>query len=469
MAERMTDAVRYADTAFFGHPRGLAWLSFSEVWERFSYYGMQALLVLYMTHYLLQPGHIEHVAGFGPFRAAIESLYGPLTPAALASAIFGLYAGFVYLTPIAGGLLADRVLGRTRTVTVGALLMTMGHFLMAFEVSFLLALACLLIGIGCFKGNIATQVGDLYPPGDPRRADASQIYMLGIQLAVIVSPLVCGTLGQLYGWDLGFGAAGVGMLIGLTVYLTGRPWLPPEPKLIRGAAKTPRAPLLPGQGRTIFVLALIVPVFAVASVGNQEIFNAYLVWGEANYQLVFFGKTMPITWILSFSSIISAATIILTVMFWRWWARRWTEPDEITKVTIGIVIAALAPLALALASAKIAATGEKAGLGWALAFELLNDFGFANFFPVGLALFSRAAPKALGGMIIGVFYLHLFIGNLLVGWLGGLLERMPATNFWLMHAGLIAAAALVLLVLRGAMGRVLAPAAAIGDAAVQGA
>ena len=347
--------------------------------------------------------------------------------------------------------------------------MTMGHFLMAFEVSFLLALACLLIGIGCFKGNIATQVGDLYPPGDPRRADAYQIYMLGIQLAVIVSPLVCGTLGQLYGWDLGFGAAGVGMLIGLTVYLTGRPWLPPEPKLIRGAAKTPRAPLLPGQGRTIFVLALIVPVFAVASVGNQEIFNAYLVWGEANYQLVFFGKTMPITWILSFSSIISAATIILTVMFWRWWARRWTEPDEITKVTIGIVIAALAPLALALASAKIAATGEKAGLGWALAFELLNDFGFANFFPVGLALFSRAAPKALGGMIIGVFYLHLFIGNLLVGWLGGLLERMPATNFWLMHAGLIAAAALVLLVLRGAMGRVLAPAAAIGDAAVQGA
>ena len=104
-----------------------------------------------------------------------------------------------------------------------------------------------------------------------------------------------------------------------------------------------------------------------------------------------------------------------------------------------------------------------------MAFELLNDFGFANFFPVGLALFSRAAPKALGGMIIGVFYLHLFIGNLLVGWLGGLLERMPATNFWLMHAGLIAAAALVLLVLRGAMGRVLAPAAAIGDAAVQGA
>jgi POT family proton-dependent oligopeptide transporter len=469
MAERMTDAVRYADKAFLGHPRGLAWLSFSEVWERFSYYGMQALLVLYMTHYLLQPGHVEHVAGFGPFRAAIESVYGPLSPQALASAIFGLYAGFVYLTPILGGILADRVIGRTNTIVVGALLMTAGHFLMAFEVSFLPAMFCLLIGIGCFKGNIATQVGELYAPGDPRRADAFQIYMLGIQLAVIVSPLVCGTLGEVYGWHWGFGAAGVGMLIGLTTYLTGRPWLPPEPKVARGAARAPRPPLLPGEGRTIFVLALIVPVLAVASVGNQEIFNAYLVWGEANYQLVFFGKTMPITWLVSFDAIFSTATLLLAVMFWRWWSTRWKEPNEMTKLTIGIAIAALAPLTLAAASMIVATTGQKVGLGWAVAFELLNDFGFANFFPVGLALFSRAAPKALGGMMIGVFYLHLFIGNMLVGWLGGLLETMSGSAFWLMHAGLIAGAAAVLVIVRGAAGRVFAPAALIDDEVVRAA
>jgi POT family proton-dependent oligopeptide transporter len=469
MAKRMTDAVRYADKAFLGHPRGLAWLSFSEVWERFSYYGMQALLVLYMTHYLLLPGHVEHVAGFGPFRAAIESAYGPLSPQALASAIFGLYAGFVYLTPILGGILADRVIGRTNTIIVGALLMTAGHFLMAFEVSFLPAMFCLLIGIGCFKGNIATQVGELYAPGDPRRADAFQIYMLGIQLAVIVSPLVCGTLGEVYGWHWGFGAAGVGMLIGLTTYLAGRPWLPPEPKIARGTARVPRAPLLPGEGRTIVVLALIVPVLAVASVGNQEIFNAYLVWGEANYQLVFFGKTMPITWLVSFDAIFSTVTLLLAVMFWRWWSKRWKEPNEMTKLTIGIVIAALAPLTLATASAIVATTGQKVGLGWAVAFELLNDFGFANFFPVGLALFSRAAPKALGGMMIGVFYLHLFIGNMLVGWLGGLLERMSGTSFWLMHAGLIAGAAVVLVVVRSAAGRVLAPAALIDDGVVRAA
>jgi POT family proton-dependent oligopeptide transporter len=318
MAGREAEAVRQSDTAFLGHPRGLAWLSFSEVWERFSYYGMQALLVLYMTHFLLTEGHVEHVFGFGQFRAAIESVYGALSPQALASAIFGLYAGLVYLTPIAGGILADRFIGRTRAVIVGATLMAMGHFLMAFEASFLLALLCLLIGVGCFKGNIATQVGDLYAPGDSRRADAYQIYMIGIQLAVIASPFVCGTLGEVYGWHWGFGAAGVGMVIGLAVYLSGLKWLPPEPPIVRRRTKSSRPQLAAGEGRAVFVLALLVPVLAVGSVGNQQIFNAYLVWGEANYQLEFFGRTMPITWILSFGSIVSTAAIAGSVLFWRW-------------------------------------------------------------------------------------------------------------------------------------------------------
>jgi POT family proton-dependent oligopeptide transporter len=127
-----------ADRSFLGHPRGLGYLAFTEAWERFSYYGMQTLLVLYMVNRLLHPGHIEHIAGFGPFRHLLESIYrGPLSVQALASAIFGLYTGLVYLTPIGGGLIADRVLGRTRTITIGALLMAAGHFLMAFDVSFL--------------------------------------------------------------------------------------------------------------------------------------------------------------------------------------------------------------------------------------------------------------------------------------------------------------------------------------------
>ena len=446
------------DRAFLGHPIGLGWLSASEFWERFSYYGMQALLVLYMTHTLLHSGHVENVLGFAPFRRALEWLYGPMTPQALASNIFGLYAGLVYLTPIGGGLLADRLIGRTRAVVLGASLMAIGHFLMAFEASFLLALLCLLFGVGCFKGNIASQVGDLYGPGDPRRADAYQIYLFGIQLAVILSPFVCGTLATVYGWSWGFGAAGVGMVIGLTVYLFGRYSLPREEPARRRDEPSTRPPLTRAGWLNIAVLVALLPVLAVAQIGNGEIFNAYLVWGEANYQLVFFGKTMPITWILSFGSIISASTIAMSVFFWRWWATRWREPDEITKITIGVVIGAMAPLLLAAASVLIAASKQKAGLGWAVAFEVVNDIGFANVLPVGLALYSRAAPKGTTAIVIGLYYLHLFAGNLLVGWLGGLLDKMPATTFWLLHVGLMLGAAAILLVARFAVGRVLAPA-----------
>src|SRR4051794_33372517 len=156
--------------AFLGHPRGLWYLAFTEAWERFSYYGMQSLLVLYMVKYLLLPDHVEHVAGFATFRHLIDP-GGVRSTQQIASTIFGLYTGFVYLTPIIGGLIADRLLGRTTTITIGALLMSLGHFLMAFEVTFLGALLCLLLGVGCFKGNLASQVGALYHRGDNRRAD----------------------------------------------------------------------------------------------------------------------------------------------------------------------------------------------------------------------------------------------------------------------------------------------------------
>jgi POT family proton-dependent oligopeptide transporter len=219
-----------ADRAFLGHPRGLGYIAFTEAWERFSYYGMQTLLVLYMTRQLLLPGHVENIAGFASFRTVLGKVYGGAdTTIALASAIFGTYTALVYLTPIAGGFIADRWLGRTRTITLGAILMAIGHFMMAFEGSFLGALLCLLLGVGCFKGNLASQVGALYAPGDLRRADAFQIYYLFINAAVIVAPLVTGTLGEKAGWHYGFGAAGVGMILGLVIYLSGRKWLPAEP------------------------------------------------------------------------------------------------------------------------------------------------------------------------------------------------------------------------------------------------
>src|SRR6202521_593658 len=294
------------DRSFVGHPRGLGCPAFPEAWERFSYYGMQSLLVLYMINRLLHPGHIERVAGFGPFRHLLESIYrGPLSIQALASTIFGLYPGLVYLTPIGGGLIADRVLGRTRTITIGAMLMSAGHFLMAFDFSFLVALTCLLCGVGCFKGNLASQVGALYATGDNRRADAFQIYYLFINGGVIISPLIAGTLGEVYGWHWGFGAAGVGMLIGLTIYLAGRKYLPPDSLVVDKHERAARTPLTHREKMAIVALLLLLPVLTMAVIPNQQIFNAYLVWAQDHADLIFFGKKMPTTWLITLDSIVS--------------------------------------------------------------------------------------------------------------------------------------------------------------------
>src|SRR5712692_3885097 len=423
------------DRSFIGHPRGLGYLAFTEAWERFSYYGMQSLLVLYMVNRLLYPGHIERIAGFGPFRYLLENVYrGPLSVQALASAIFGLYTGLVYLTPIGGGLIADRVLGRTRTITIGALLMAAGHFLMALDVTFLAALTCLLAGVGCFKGNLASQVGALYATGDNRRADAFQIYYIFINAGVIASPLIAGTLGEVYGWHWGFGAAGVGMLIGLTIYLSGRKWLPPDSPVVEKSKRAAKIPLSHREKMAIIALVALLPVLTIAVIGNQQIFNAYLVWAQDHADLVFFGRKMPTTWLITLDSIVSVSFLFIAVIFWRIWSKKYPEPTEINKIAIGRLIAVTGMLSLVIGAAIAAAAGGKVSIGWLIAFHVLNSAGFANVFPVSLALYARVAPAALSATIIGVYYLAFFAGNNLVGWIGGFLEKMPATQFWLLHA-----------------------------------
>lgn len=441
------------DHAFLGHPKGLAVLSAAEACERFSYYGMQALLVLYASKQLLQPAHIGHIWGFGPVHAFLGGVYGAVTPAAMAGSIAGLYAGLVYLTPLAGGLIADRLLGRTRTILLGAIVMAAGHFLMAFDQSFLIAIACLLIGTGCFKGNISAQVGDLYAEGDLRRADAFQIFMLCFQVSVMVAPLVCGTLGEKVAWHWGFGAAGVVMVASLFIYSAGRRWLPAEP-IVRRGATTARPPLRPGEGRRVVLLILLVPVIALAFVGNQEIFVGYELWGDAHYQLTFFGWAMPVTYLISVDAFVSTFTMAGSLAFWRWWATRRAEPDEITKLTIGTLIAAAGPLMLALGSAQ--AGGGKVSLGWGFAFHILNDIGFSNAYPVGLALYSRVAPKALTGTLVAVFYLSLFLCGLIVAKLATLLGVVSGFEFWLIHAALVGIAGLIFLAARKPIGRLTA-------------
>src|SRR6058998_351236 len=453
---------KFEDRAFFGHPRGLGYIAFTEAWERFSYYGMQSLLILYMVHQLLHPGHIEHIAGFASFRHFLETLYGgPLATQPLASAIFGLYTGLVYLTPIGGGLLADRLLGRTRTITIGALLMAAGQFLIAFDVTFLVALTSLLIGVGCFKGNLASQVGGLYATGDNRRADAFQIYYIFINAGVIISPLIAGTLGEVYGWHWGFGAAGVGMLIGLTIYLSGRKYLPPDSPVVEekeaSANHTAKTKLTRRDKIAIVVLIALLPFLTIAIIPNQQIFNAYLVWAQDHADLIFFGKKMPTTWLITLDSIVSVSFLFIAVVFWRLWSKKFPEPAEINKIAIGSLIAVTGMLSLVIGAAIAAASGGKVSIGWLIAFHVLNSAGFANVFPVSLALYARVAPAALSATIIGVYYLAFFAGNNLVGWIGGFLEKMPATQFWLLHASLAGMAGIIFLLAGKLFGHLLAP------------
>lgn len=457
-----SDARARHDRAFLGHPAGLGWLSFCELWERFSYYGMQALLVLYLSNYLFQPANIGAVAGMDALRSSIENVTGPRSPQQLASVVFGLYVGLVYLTPLFGGLLADRLLGRTRTVVIGALLMAAGHFLMAFETALLPALGCLLLGVGCFKGNIAAQVGDLYAPGDKRRASAFQIFMLAVQLAVIAAPIVCGTLGERVGWHWGFGSAGVGMLIGLVVYLAGRRWLPPEAPRGAGRAAQARPPLGRRAVQQVVLLVALIPLLMLSIVGNQQYNNGFPLWSQQHMDMTVGSFTVPVTWLQAVDALLSTTTMLASLAFWRWWATRRREPDEITKMALGCFVAAAAPALLMIPALAIEGGGARISILWSFGYALVNNIGFANIMPVGLALYSRAAPRGLQGLMIGLYYLHLFFGNSFVGWLAGLLETMPGSQFWALHAVLVAAAGVGLVLVKLVFGRLLAADEATG-------
>jgi len=422
------------DRRFLGHPIGLGYLAFTEAWERFSYYGMQSLLALYMVKELLLPGHIENVAFFDSFRR----LYGDLEGQALSSAIFGTYTASVYLTPILGGFLADRFLGKKRAVLLGALTMAAGHFLMAFEVSFLFALLALVIGSGLMKGNIASLVGSLYKPEDLRRADAFQIFYLGINAGVIASPLIVGTLGEKVGWHWGFGAAGVGMLVALAIYLAGQKHLPQD-QLERRDRSVPAPKLQRHEWPAVIALLLLIPVMAIAIVPNNQIFNAYLIWGDEQFNLIWNGEKLPTTWLVTLDAIVSVSFLAGVALFYRWYGKHWREPDEVSKLIIGSVFSVGGMLCLFMA-ASTQMPGEKIGLFWPVAFHIINSIAFAHMLPVSLALFAKVAPKAINATVIGLYYLAFFSANALVGKIGTWYTTMPTTSFWLLHAGLAGAA-----------------------------
>ena len=432
ISDATPDFEQQGDRAFLGHPKGLGYLAFTEGCERFSYYSMQTLLVLYMVKYLLLPGHVEQVAGLAWLNA---TFFPGLTGQPLASAIFGTYTSLVYATPILGGIIADELFGRKATLIAGGSAMALGHFLMAFEGSFLVALLALVIGVGLFKGNIASQVGALYGPSDLRRAMAFQIFYIAISVSVIAAPLVSGTLGEKVGWHWGFGAAGVVMVVGLIIYLSGSRWLPADdsrPSAADRASASARAKLTRAEWRQVIALVILIPMLGISLLTNQEIFNAYLVWGDQQFQLTFGGMTLPTSWLITLDAILRFSMLVAVAAFWKWWSLRRAEPDELTKMIIGSLFSMAAGMCLVIAAWSQPA-GSKIGLMWPFMFHLLNSIGFAHILPVSLALFSKIAPRAINSTVIGLYYLAFFMANALVGKIGGLYSSLPTPTFWLIH------------------------------------
>jgi len=440
-------------TILRSHPPGLALLFFTETWERFSYYGMRALLVLYMTEQLLLAPTARHVLGYEYLHRSLESVFGPLGPQAMASQIYGLYTSLLYFTPFFGGLLADRVLGQYRTVIIGAIVMAIGHFLMASETFFLLALLCIIVGNGCFKPNVSTQVGHLYSRTDARRDSAFSIFYMGINLGATVAPMVCGTLGEVYGWHYGFVTAGIGMLAGLTIYVGGRRHLPRD--VARDFPAAVRQPARRGADiKAIAALCLVACVITFFWAAYEQQGNAIVLWVRDFTDRSFFGLfELRTTWFLSLNPLFIFLLTPLLVASWTWAAARGGGMSPGTKMALGCLFACAAYGVLVLAVAL--AGGTRVSWAWMVLFFILLTLAELHVSPVALSLFSRAAPAWAASMMMGVWFMSGVAGNYLAGVMGSFWERLPKGTFWALAGAVPLFAGLIMLGLRGLLDRII--------------
>ena len=424
---------RAGESTFFGHPKGLAYLTFTEALERFSYYGMTALLALYMSKQLLLPGHAEQVLGLGALRDLLE-MRGPMSNIAFASLVYGWYGGLVYLTPILGGWLADRWLGTTLAVTLGALLMAAGHLAMSFDASFLIALALLIVGSGLLKGNIAAQVGQLYPPNDEsRRTRGFTIFSAGINVGAVGGPIACGGVAAVYGWHAGFGLAAVLMLVALATYLSGLRHLPGRKPRGRRRGGAPLPPLTAEERRRTALLALLFALIVLAFASYMMIWNIGILWVDERVDLSSPLGAVPAAWFNSIDAFASIVAVPPLVALWAWQAKRASEPNDIAKIAIGAALNGFSALILAAGAALSGADG-KTHVAWAIAGFFGMGVAFLYYWPVLLALVSRQAPAKINSTMMGCAYLTIFFGSVIMGWVGSFYETMSPAAFWMLDS-----------------------------------
>ena len=435
-----------SDQAFFGHPKGLGYLAGTELWERFSFYAMQSLLMLYMTKYLLLPDNSGNVVGLGTYRSVLEAVFGPMTDLALAAQTFGLYSGLILVTPLVGAWLGDRVLGRTKTVTLGALLMSAGHLTMAIESAFLLALLLLILGGGCFIANLAAQIGGLYSPTDSRRTRAFGIYLMALNVGALAAPLIAGTLGEKIAWHWGFAAAGIGMLVGLVTYLTGRPHFPPD-RLARGEK---REPLTRKQWVTIGAILITLLPRILAFAAAQQAYGIMVVWADTAVDRRVGGFEVPVTWILTADGILTILGVLFASRVWSRLAARGREPGDIHKIGIGNLM-----IAASFVVVGLLASMDKVPIpGW-LGFYLVLGFAYAWIDPPSKALIARYAPQSVNGTMFAMSALAGAFGFFALGYLGRFYEPLGASLYFLLTALMPVTGAVMMLIFAGPIQRLL--------------
>jgi len=413
-----------SEKSWFGQPPGLTILFLTEMWEQFSYYGMRALLVYYMTKQLL---------------------IGQET----SSLIYGTYTSLAFFTPIVGGIVSDRWLGKRRAVIIGGATMAAGHFMMTFEPLFYVALATIALGNGLFLPSLPSQINDLYRPDDPRRGWAYNVYYVGINIGGFLAPLICGTLGEFYGWHWGFGAAGVGMLAGLLIYICGGKYLPPQNAPPR--ATMPSEPTRTGRS-TLFVLVAIGLAVTIFRGAYEQVGNTVALFADAGIDRATPLGTIPMTWFQALNPLLVFLMTPFLLARWKRNALFGRELSSMRKMACGASIVACAYVLLALAASF--AGDAHASWIWLFVFFVVFTLGELYILPTGLGLFARLAPPALGATTIAGWFLAIFTGSLAAGVVGTLWSRMSHPAYFVILAAIAALAATLLLALDRATRRV---------------
>ncbi len=436
-----TTAAMHADTAgggWAGHPRGLSTLFFTEMWERFSYYGMRAFLILYMTAPALAGGlgfEVPH-----------------------AGSVYGTYVGSVWFATIFGGIIADRWLGAYRSVLYGGIIIALGHFTLAFKALplFYAGLALIVLGTGLLKPNATTMLGSLYDERDARRDAGFSIFYMGINLGAFIGPIIAGALAQKVDWHLGFACAGIGMTFGLIQYVLGRERL--RPALQRVAVRAQSATSGLGFTREEWARMGAVLVFFVFAAlfwaAYEQAASTLNLFADKYADRTVFGWTVPTSW---FVSIQAMFVILLSPVFawlWVWLGPR--EPSTPVKFALGLLLVGIS-FVLLLPAGAMAQSGGGVLVSslWLVAAYFLQVLGELCLSPVGNSVVTKLAPPRIVGMMMGVWFLAIAVGNKLAGLIAGLSATVPFTTLFGAVAAATIGASVVLFLLIGPIRRLM--------------